>query len=251
MRAGGRTAAKVRGMTGRRVIAVVVILLAVGAAVSVIAWMGSEGDHEDGATADLVEAEREADYDDEADVFFEDPGGDPGPRERRRAFDWREDDPGTRLTPEQREERRRRALERRERFMNMTPEQRSEWARRRVTISPLGAGAPALQPEDVVTAMQESRERVRQCIRERGGYRALREAMRGGGDGGVGRRAMKMSFDVAADGTIDPSTLALEPEPPEPFHECFTSAIGETRMPPPGESGARVQFDFGGGRGPR
>ena len=159
-------------------------------------------------------------------------------------------------SPEERRAwREKRRAERRERWARMSPEERRERLRRFVDIVPLGEEEPQLEPEDVMDALRGTRSQVRECMREHGGFRALREAMRdqrSASDGGL-RGGLRVSFDVGADGTIAAEGIAIEPPPPEPFYDCFAGALTATQLPAP-EAEARVELELGrrgGRRAPR
>ena len=186
---------------------------------------------------------------DDLAFFFEEPV-DPVPPEggRGRGDDGAELDEREGFRPIDREERRERRREWREKMRNMSPEERRAWLSRRIRIESLGDEPATLAPEDVAEAMRSSRRAARDCIREHGGFRALREAFGRNRGADAGRRRFTMSFEVAPDGTVAPDTIALDPAPPPPFYDCFAESIAQTTLPPPGEAGARVEMDLGRGR---
>ncbi len=229
-----------------------IVALVLVVAVAGILLVLSRGGEEPPPRVDDAAAEAPVEEPEEDDLAFlfdvadasaaRDPD-EPGDRAELRAGPQDGDDP----------ERWRRRRERfRERFRNMSPEGRRQWLRRRVQITALGEGEPTIAPEEVMAALRETRGLARDCMREHGGFRALREAMRrsAGADGGV-RRGLTVSFDVTADGALDETSIAIEPPPPEPFYGCFADALLQAQLPPPGGEGARVDVRLGGGRGRR
>ncbi|MCB9592778.1 MAG: hypothetical protein H6719_08600 [Sandaracinaceae bacterium] len=163
---------------------------------------------------------------------------------------------------------------------------RAEWQerwRRAVEIVPLGERAPTVTPDAIREALTPSRERLRECIGESGGWRSFFEARRaqwmerraqapadgeprpgapGEGRGrGRGPRS-HVSFDLRPDGTVNPESLAFDPPMPEAFAPCFEEhflslhvegagdgASVELPMGPPGGRGRRPDGDGGVGRG--
>ena len=226
------------------------------AIVAVVAWAVSAG-RDPVASRSREPAEAELRFPDvDPFEFFQEEGAEdldetgsaPGPEQRgmrARRDEW---------TGLSREERRAKRLAMRERWLSMTPEerqeQRAERASRRVSVQATGEGVPQLEPVDVMESMREVRPQIRDCVRENGGWSALREASAAAlPDGGAGGRgAMTVSFDVAADGAV--SGVAMQPPPPAAFAQCFESAFQSLQMPAP-DAEARVDVQFGGGRGGR
>jgi len=172
----------------------------------------------------------------------------PGMRRRGMGFsraDWEN------LSQEQRRAKR---LKMREEWQQMSAAERAERrarrASRRVQVTAIGEGEPALEPIDVMNTVREVRPQIRDCVEENGGWQQFREQMAAsanpdGGGGGGGRGGMNLAFDVLANGEV--GALDMNPPPPEGFSDCFNDAFQGLEMPPPG-SDARVEIQFGGGR---
>lgn len=227
---------------GARRAATIAGVLLVGLVVAWLAWPASDGPPGRASEPSPVSAP-----DDDADGWgslLDDGPPDPsddGPGARP----WGE--PGERRWADP-EARRRSREARRARFEAMTPEERLRWARRRVEIVALGPTEPTLDELEVLEALREVRPAVFECVRSRGGFRAMREAMTQAGDGGV-RRGLRVSFDVTPEGTLAEGTLVLDPPPPAPFEGCIGDAWRGLSLPPPGPDGAAVEVSLGRGRG--
>lgn len=148
-----------------------------------------------------------------------------------------------------RERRRERRERMRERWQNATPEERKRWAERRVSIQPLGDTAPEIEAVEVLDAMRELRPQMRDCIRDNGGFGALRDAMRSADAGPRG--GMTVSFELSAEGTVNEGSFAMSPAPPAVYQQCFEKALGNLNAPVPGGDGAAIEMRMGrgGGRG--
>lgn len=133
-------------------------------------------------------------------------------------------------------------------------ERRERW-RRGVDIVPLGPAAPGFDADALRDALDPGREALRQCVRDAGGWRAMRGARGGperggnegrGPEGGDRRPRRTASFDVRPDGTVDPGSVELEPAMPEPFDACFRTFFASARLEGVGADGARVEMPMGG-----
>lgn len=142
-----------------------------------------------------------------------------------------------------RERRQARRLRRRERWQNATPEQRKEWADRRVSVAPLGDQPPQIDSVDVLEAMRDVRPQMRDCIRQNGGFRALRDAMQSADAGARG--GMTIAFELSPDGTVTEGSLTMSPAPPGPYFDCFARALQNMDAPVPGGEGAAIEMRMG------
>lgn len=149
--------------------------------------------------------------------------------------------------------------ERRERW-------RERW-RQRVEIVSLGPSSPTLDPDSIREALAPGRDALRACIREGGGWRALRRADRpprpepaaegetADGEDAPRRRRRRqrrsVSFDVGPDGTVDPESVVLEPPMPAELDGCFRTYFSSAQLDGAGADGARVELPMAGGRGRR
>ncbi len=137
---------------------------------------------------------------------------------------------------------------------------RAEWQerwRQAVTIAPTGARAPGFTPDAIREALSPSREQLRACVTESGGWRGLFEARRAqwaerraAADGVPRERPRsRVSFQVRADGTVDPATVAFDPPMPDAYRPCFEAHFTSLRLDDVGD-GARVDLPMGppGGR---
>jgi uncharacterized membrane protein YgcG len=225
---------------------VVLGVVAAGTAVALL-WPSDDDDATDAAAP----PEEDPLVEDGLAFFFDDDVG-PGPAEGEAADEARDFGDGRReewrrMDPEERRERRRAW---REKMRNMTPEERRARLSRRIRIESLADAPATLEPEDVAESMRDSRRAARDCLREHGGFRALREAMGRTARSDAGRSRFRMSFEVGADGTVAPDSVAMDPAPPSPFYDCFAQSIAQTSFPPAGADGASVELDLGrGGRG--
>ena len=142
--------------------------------------------------------------------------------------------------------------------------------RRAVSIVSLGPSAPGIEPEQIRGALSPGRDALRGCIRDAGGWRALREARRAergtengealtaaDGEEGSGRRGgrsrRRVSFDVRPDGTVEPNSIEMAPPVADAFDPCFRTFFSSARFEAVGEDGAHVELPMGppGGRGGR
>jgi hypothetical protein len=195
------------------------------------------------------------------------PARDDGPRDDDRGAPWifeeaeaaSEDAPGERGGRWQRGEGDRDERRRERRWDRDSPEwqeRRARWEarwREMVDIAALGPNEPALDADAVRAALSPGREALRECIGEHGGFRALRRSVRGddADAGPPGRRTA--TFDVGSDGTVDPSTLVMDPPMPAPFAQCFETFFTSATFEDAGD-GARIEVPMGppgGGRGRR
>jgi len=113
--------------------------------------------------------------------------------------------------------------------------------RRRVEIVSLGPGEPGLDADQVFEGIREVRPAMRECVREAGGFQALR-----GEDGAPRRRSVV--FDVQADGSVAEGSVGLDTTLPPELATCFTDIFESASFEPPGDDGARVEVRFGRGR---
>ncbi|HEY8427010.1 MAG TPA: hypothetical protein VIL20_01495 [Sandaracinaceae bacterium] len=193
------------------------IAVALIAGVGLVLWLA--GDEEERAAPD-AEADDEwedewLDVDDDGDLAME--------RSPRRPSVPREPLP----SPTAREARR--------------AEWRERW-RRSVDIVPLGPSDPGFDADDLRAALAPGREALRECVREAGGWRALREAFRAAGRP---RRRGTVSFDVLPDGRVDAGSISFEPPIPERFDPCFRTFFASARLERVGADGARVELPMG------
>ncbi len=154
------------------------------------------------------------------------------------------------------------AAARRARFEARRAAWQERW-RRAVEIAPLGERAPRITPDAIREALAPSRERLRECVGESGGWRGLFEARRAqwaerreaepAPEGGRGRRGRgprsRVSFDVRPDGSVDPSSLRFDPPMPEAYAACFEEHFLSLQLEGAGD-GASVELPMGppGGR---
>lgn len=133
--------------------------------------------------------------------------------------------------------------------------------RRAVDIVPLGPADPGIDPGQLREALAAGRPALRECIRESGGWRALRAARRaereaapqeegatgiaGTGEGRRRRPRRRVSFDVRPGGDVDPESIAFSPPIPEAFQACFDAYIASAHFATVGEDGARVEMPMG------
>ena len=126
---------------------------------------------------------------------------------------------------------------------------RLEQWRSAVDIAPLGPEPPRFDADAIREALRPGRAALRPCIDEAGGWRAMREAVRG--SRAEGRRARRtVTFDVTSEGTVDPASVAMEPAMPAPFEACFQTFYASGRFAEAGD-GARVEVPMGGRGGRR
>ena len=237
----------IESRVGRRWLIVVLAVIAASVAAALL-WPSDDDPPPEAADP----PEEDPLVEDDFALFFEEAGDgrrDEGPERGRDARRDRPEQGGEGFREVDREKRRERRREWREKMRNMSPEERRAWLSRRIRIESLGDTPPTLAPEDVAEAMRDSRRAARDCIREHGGFRALREAFGRSRSADAGRRGFAMSFEVAPDGTVVSDSVAIEPAPPPPFYDCFAESIAQTTLPSPGEEGARVEMDLGRGRG--
>lgn len=174
----------------------------------------------------------------------DDPAIDPEGPERAR---WGGGEPGAPTDPE-RAERFRQRLQ------------------RSVTITPLGDEPTTLTPEQVWESLADGRRAMRDCMRENGGFEALREARRAqedpsggaaptgttGAPRGEGRRPRpRATFDVAPDGSLVAESLRIDSPLPAPFDRCMALLFQGARFENPPTAGARVEMRMPGGGGRR
>jgi len=139
-----------------------------------------------------------------------------------------------------------------------------EQLRARIQLAPLGAREPTLTPEQLVATLQQHRGELRECVRQAGGFRALRTAAPPGGDPPAGTAASagtegarpaglrvrpQMRFDVGPDGRVVAGSVSIEPAVPEAFASCVAETLGAISFPPPGGDGAHAELPLGLGRG--
>jgi hypothetical protein len=135
-----------------------------------------------------------------------------------------------------------------------------------VDIASLGPSAAGIEPDQIREALSPGREALRVCIRDAGGWRALREARRSergssgsaegaatGSEEGAGRRGRsrrRVSFDVRPDGTVEPDSVEMTPPIADAFDPCFRTFFASARFDTVGDDGARVELPMGppGGR---
>lgn len=122
--------------------------------------------------------------------------------------------------------------------------------RARIQLAALGPRPPLLTPEQLVATLQQNRAPLRECVRQAGGFRAMRAGAAAGGtpDGGP-RMRPSMRFDIGADGRVVPGTVSLEPAGPEGLSTCVADALLAVQFPPAGGDGAHVELPLGLGRG--
>lgn len=118
--------------------------------------------------------------------------------------------------------------------------ERAEHWRTEVEIAALGPSSRALDPEQLVEPLEAGMEELTACIDRHGGHRAFRDATRP--PDGATRVRRRSTFDIRADGTVDPASVAFEPAIPAPFIECFDHHIENARFPAPGGEGVRVDI---------
>lgn len=137
---------------------------------------------------------------------------------------------------------------RRERWWSQLSEEERAQARARrrgrVEIVPLGPTPANLDEDGVRDALREQFPAMRECFREAGGFRAMREAMQA--RGATGRPTVR--FDVGPDGAIAEGTLSIDPPMPDAFDACVRSAFTAARFGDVGGEGAGVEMQMGRGR---
>jgi hypothetical protein len=224
----------------------VVVGLGVVALVALLAWVVLVGGPTEGGPVvadDEAEDEEWAAWDLEpsGDEAPEDLGAVPPPPPR---FDP-PDVPGGEARPATREEWRAR---REQWWSQLSEEERAQWRTRRrgrMEIVPLGPTPANLDEDGVRAALREQFPAMRDCFREAGGFRAMREAMQERGGGG-GRPTVR--FDVGPDGVIAPGTLSIDPPMPDAFDACVRGAFSSARFGDVGGDGAGVEMQMGRGR---
>ena len=130
-------------------------------------------------------------------------------------------------------------------------ERRLERWRSAVDIAPLGPEPPRFDADAIREALRPGRAALSSCIDEAGGWRAMREAVRGARGEGERRRARRtVTFDVTSDGSVDAESVVMQPPMPAPFGACFQTFYASGRFAEAGD-GARVEVPMGGGGGRR
>lgn|GEM_PF-3785126 len=144
-----------------------------------------------------------------------------------------------------------------------------ERLRARIQLAPLGAREPTLTPEQLVATLQQHRGALRECVRQAGGFRALRGGASAAGDAPAGTGAPagtpvagaeggrprgprvrpQMRFDVGPDGRVVAGSVSIEPAVPEAFSSCVAETLGAISFPAPGGDGVRAELPLGVGRG--
>jgi len=139
-----------------------------------------------------------------------------------------------------------------------------EQLRARIQLAPLGAREPTLTPEQLVATLQQHRGELRECVRQAGGFRAIRAGAPAGSDSPAGTAAPagvegaraggprvrpQMRFDVGPDGRVVAGTVSIEPAVPAAFSSCVAETLGAISFPPPGGDGAHAELPLGLGRG--
>jgi len=154
---------------------------------------------------------------------------------------------------------------------------------RGVEIISLGTAPTGITPDALYDALMPNELAFAQCVTRAGGFDAMREAMRAArqlddrprdpastpsgprvprtepstamvpprtSDPGVAPRRTGRSagFDVKPDGTVDPSTIVLDPDVPAPFRACFIDHVGAIVLSNAGSDGAHVQMPMPGPR---
>lgn len=136
---------------------------------------------------------------------------------------------------------------RREEWSQLSDEERAQRRARRggrIEIVPLGPTPSRLDEDGVRAALREQFPAMRDCFREAGGFRALREARRE--SGATGRPTVR--FDVGPDGAIAEGSLSIDPPMPDAFDGCVRSAFSAARFGDVGGEGAGVELEMGRGR---
>ena len=70
-------------------------------------------------------------------------------------------------------------------------------------------------------------------------------------NGPLGQRrgtARSSSFNINADGRVDPESITLTPDVPEPFRACFVEHIADLTLADVGPDGAHVEMPLSGPR---
>ncbi len=224
----------------RDALLVALVVTCAAAAVFLAIYVNLDAPAEEEPTAD------EAGEEDEAldDILYGETSPEPS-RPRERADEPDDLSPRAEGDPEQREWRRRGG------DRDASPEEREERRQRRIDrlvkrmrIEPLGASPPTIDPEEVATRItDELRPAMRQCVQEAGGFRAMRAAF-----GDAGRTRPRVSFEVGPNGTISADSIRMEPAPPGGIGDCVRSALAAIELDPPGGDGARIEMPLGGRR---